>query len=78
MTPLGQAVLSSVERLSSFRGDIHKYFRLVLCWEVFPVLEYPLSEVSLYVQCQVKSVSHLLLGLMLCRTVMEVRREVMS
>ena len=42
-----------IERLSSFRGDcyrvcIQEYFRLVLCWEVCPLSECPLSEVSLY------------------------------
>ena len=39
-TPSRLAVLSFVQRLSSFRGDflyIHKYFRLVLCWEVCPL-----------------------------------------
>ena len=28
---------------------IHEYFRLVLCWEVCPLSECPLSEVSLYI-----------------------------
>ena len=42
----GQAILSLVERLSSFRGDflqsvyMQEYFRLVLCWEVCPLSEY--------------------------------------
>ena len=46
--PLGPAILSFVERLSSFRGDSvqsvynSEYFRLVLCWEVCPLSECPL------------------------------------
>ena len=51
----GPAVLLSfVERLSSFKGDISikcaykiKCFWLVLFWEVCPLLECPLSGVSL-------------------------------
>ena len=46
-------IINFVERLSSFRGDfyrvcINEYFRLFLCWELCPLSECPLSEVSLY------------------------------
>ena len=52
---LGPAILSFVERgcpLSEvifYRVCIQEYFRLVLCWEVCPLSECPLSEVSQYV-----------------------------
>ena len=39
--------LSFVERLSTFEGDFYKmHFRLVLCWEVCPLLDCPLSLYS--------------------------------
>ena len=53
-TPSGPAILSFVQRLSFFiqwRFSIecvHVYFQFVLCWEVCPLLECPLSsEISL-------------------------------
>ena len=51
-TPSGPAVFSFVERLSSevifIECVLQEYFWLVLCWEVCPLLECPLLEVSLY------------------------------
>ena len=45
--------LSFVERLSSFGGYFVQsvYTWCVLCWEVCPLSECPLLEVSLYIIC---------------------------